>query len=586
MRISRLTPLLLLILCGCPDIALEWDEVNDFNVPTSYSWDGKTIEDIFDEVDLDLEVIQGLLTLDQIPDSVISEISNNAGVPIAEVQGWLGDPEAFCEAWVDGRFDPGEEYVCMSEASIHQLVQSTRDHEPPPSLSNVWYAHGLTLPCCWDEIRGAPCTSYNGLIWLPLEMDLQQIRRDYVSFYCQMDGDDARLGNALHEFSHVLNLDHCEILGESLETLRSFGTDGTAHLKDHERNEVRPGEMGTDWCDHSTEHLSTHAGCLHDCLAGFGDLVTAAAQDDNITLRLIEEKDVYEPGELIRVTAVLQPGSKSLRSSQLDPLLGHLRLWVGESEDSLQPLPVHALAEIRGEEMTVEGTIVKEGIDLWYGLPDAVADDSFIVVATFTGFADSSVAVVSHPLPIRLQPAVLGSQTRQVLQLFKRYESREFLKFLGGDHLQIGRTDLEAVASRFTGSVYASYANLALGANLTIPFHHHDETRNSIEIRVPDPDAASVFLDAVIRDHLPLSYQFVLDRAQAKNMKRLAEKAAPTDPERALQFYERAATHLKGVITHAPPDRDKSTNEKRAEAHARSTLRDVQSRMEALTNSP
>ncbi len=556
----------------------------------------------------------------------------------------LGGPA--CDVLRDTNLPNAYEEICFERGEIAGLVDSTQDMKGGTSfwsLYGFWYAHGLALPCCWDK-SGGSC-NYKGEIWLEssplghlgglaaIECG-NRCREDFVVHYCAHTSDGDRLATAIHELGHVLNLHHAEIACDSVcraddcpGTTWAFGAWALEHVGSHSRVEVRPGWHGSDWCDvdpnaHERKMHGTTASACGD-LCSTRALAEAGSAPSWLNLVVVPEKDSYIPGEPVRVRVVVNvdPNGEGiveyLSERSLDPALGYLKLWTGSSPDpnDLQSDSIPFLADEAGLKSTpLTASVSVTGIDLdvpaapqGVALHDggAAAAPGIHVMASLTGMtarsappglaavppAPYSVAARSAPVEVSIAPMPFApaftpdAYAPDAYALITEPESRRFLRFLGGDHLERGKRNLEEIARQHPGSMYAPYANLALGVNLSYPFRRFDRDQGVLVRREADHVAAIHFLDAA-RDRLsdlPLSYRLVLLRTRARTYRTLARSAAAQDPKTARYQYETARRDLEEIeaqLTGLPWPL--SLNERDARASALAQLAQIDAEMAAI----
>jgi hypothetical protein len=616
--------LLPLLMTGC--LIVDYDYVEGYQ-PALWVSDWPPLGDSLADADILLKVWWG-------------EIGIPADMP-PEIKQLLADPLQFCTRRLDllqkltvediwtKEFDLYNK-ACMTMADIDSLLGTTQDLPFGTgyfALFGIWYAHGLAVPCCGEEA----CWSWEGeLLPTPGDSALGN-REDFAIYICSVLSPRVQVATTLHEIAHVLNLHHADFgfgdqcldcydpdtyeevklaLGDS----GRFGWASLQHLTDrssHKAKYVRPGLLGSRWCDVGITH-----GSLHGTDCETQSKPTSPQLPEGVSLLVEPEKDALLPGEPILVRIVLQvdPGVARTRELQflsepsLDPRLGFLHLWSGSSGDpnALEPVEVPILGkDPRVRPTPLVKTVSVSGVDAGF-LPAAegpsVAGAHF-VSATLSGLRQTPPAALRRAAPpqadlvVRSDPAEVGSLIDlkpldldpNAYALFTHPEARRFEYFMGGDHLVTGRQNLEEIARDHGASIYAPYANLALGVNLSRPFRGYDPNQRSMTFRPPDPNSAADYLeDAGERvDDLPLSYQLVLHQTRASVHEELGDSVASGRAREAVGHYEIAIGELESLLDALrrvawPP----SESERIARARADQKLPELRTKLEDLRTPP
>lgn len=473
----------------------------------------------------------------------------------------------------------GDPNYCWKEGELHGLMTDLGDRST--ATAGSWYLHGVVVPCCDpNAFTQYFCEGYDGAIWLPVGQR-GGIREHFILYSNMLEGPEHRLELGLHESGHVFNLHHCEYQGQDdLDRTKRFGAASLGHLSEPERRHVGPGPEGDGWCSMTSFHKDMHGRCETDPCKRSSPEATLK----RVALTLSPEKKTYYPGEPITVNVTLSldrdPPQRIgyLGERSLSPPLGYLRFWISDApQGTFDPIPPPSFADASLPRATLGPgeRASATGLRLWEGGSGSRLERTFWLKATYAGF-DGAGIVASDPVEVRIVDTAtepgLGLFHRNAFDGFTGDEARTFLSLLGGDHLSAGRARLEAIALNFPETVYAPYANLALGVSLAEPFHF---VRNgAVQVRPAEFDKARSFLEEATRRRqiLPDSYRMVLHEALGRVYARLA--LAASDPNEQADLYGKACAEyldmkpLTALSTALSPD-EASLSLKQREALAR-----------------
>ncbi len=441
-----------------------------------------------------------------------------------------------------------------------------------------WYAHGIVVHCCSDPVSmygeckptcmtvgdQSNVSQINGMIWLA-----DNVREDFVIFQDVTETPNTsdlarwRFTLTLHELGHVLNLHHTEYDADGLHYNWSYGSRSIDHLEDHEEWEVAPGSHNAGFCgDLTDDHKTLHAGMdpYYACSPAWRATGEAL---QGVTLTAVPEDPAYVIGEPIRINISLEASPNLprplplLSKDSLYPGFGHVVLWAGETRDTLRPLTpvVYIDAQFRHANLNGGDRLNVFGQDVWFQLRDVGLERRpFWLAATYTGFddpSDPSLVVRSAPVLIDVVPD--PSVSDPLLQtLFLHSQSRRFLLLFGGDHLPQGKANLETVSSLYPGSIYAPYADLALGVNWLLPDRSVDPS-GGLTIRPPDLGQAKTHLEKAKNriDALAPSYRKSLLLALGRTYEETGDEAAldpNSDPNVIRESYQGAEKEFNGFL--------------------------------------
>jgi hypothetical protein len=239
----------------------------------------------------------------------------------------------------------------------------------------------------------------------------------------------------------------------------------------------------------------------------------AANEEKGVGLTISPEKASYYPGEPIHVKVRLESAALKvvLRSEDaLNPDLGFLTFFVGNSGkwEDMRPLRPAIYADpVPGHApFASAGPIEEAGIGVWYTIPWSGIDlrRPFWLGATFAGFADRELVVTSKAVQVNVGIENPKIWSPRAYDLFTEEQSRRLLFLLGGDHLTCGIANLERIARDYPKTIYALYANLALGVMWANPSYGIDED-GAPSLRDADPDKARTYLLAAFKQKETLS---------------------------------------------------------------------------------
>jgi len=545
-------------VCACRAVlVLKIDYITGYPPSLMRSSDGRTLEGVYEAADIRTIVRQ-------------TEIRNPNGTP----------------------------GTCLDDASLDFILKGPSQISPTsgsvassPIQEDVWSAHGLIVPCCTGAIRGGNCGDYTGLIWL----DLTQIRKNFVVFHVPLQQSDGLTATTVHELGHVLNLHHCEIDEDGLDANMALGPECLRHFREDSDECLMPGPKGLPWGNVDPLHASRHMDL--NCTADEFSIKSEAPGGESMegaTLTVAAEKDSYLPGEPVRVNVVLGPNPRSaatdlqyLSELSLDPELGYLTLWAGESITGMRRLKTMTLAEAKLALRPLDGSVSATGLDVWFALPVAEIESTkpFHVKATYAGFGDGSTMISSRPILINVAGAPgppLFDPT--AYELFKDTGARRFLYFLGGDHLADGMHKLERISEEFPESIYATYANLALGVSAALPFYSYQNEMDGIIERPPLWEKAARYLVRAnaTSGNLAPSYRIVLHEALALTSRMLGDQIAGPDPDASLAHYSEAREQLQAILAMDSSSRPLSRRERTAKDEAASELRLLEEKIRLL----
>jgi hypothetical protein len=197
----------------------------------------------------------------------------------------------------------------------------------------------------------------------------------------------------------------------------------------------------------------------------------------------------------------------------LDPSHGFTTLWASDANTPFRRLvtPKFIDENLRTKSVT-RGRAAQARFGAWFGT-GLNQESSSQLKAAFTGVMPAGQVVVSPPTNVNIRDGRLCNPKARAL--FSTPQARRFLWLMGGDHLPAGLRALKEVAQRYPRSIYAPYANLALGVHWARPFHRINRSRKGqVIVREASPDKAREYLEnAMRRRHLlPPSYRDILER--------------------------------------------------------------------------
>ena len=290
-------------------------------------------------------------------------------------------------------------------------------------------------------------------------------------------------------------------------------------------------------------HSAVGAACLLSLLALVDPTIATGAEDTDGRLELVLEADrtqllLSEP--VYVAVRLINRGKESVSVyHDLDPELGWLRIefvgpqgpisfapWsVADSELTPQPLAPNA-------EVSALFPIFYGGRGWTFSRPG-----QYTATAVYTDRVNQRERVLrsnSVEFEVREDPA-----GEFLIRDPAGSEAGKLLMWQQGDHLRKGIVRLEELTRTFPKSRLASYANLALGVNLSRSFKDY----STGQLREPQCEASLELLSRVRNDDLPASLRMERKLSEARCL-RLTGK--PEDADAAL----RVARSLAGERTY------------------------------------
>jgi len=230
-----------------------------------------------------------------------------------------------------------------------------------------------------------------------------------------------------------------------------------------------------------------------------------------VTLGVTPEKPHYLPGEPIHVDitltrldgATLTAGFKYY-AEKLNPNLGQLYFSVRPKYSpfgyrELQQPFLHESDPNAVIATELFGSATRKGVGIWFTLTDSNHPPTgrpFWLKTDFAGFADPNLYVESQPVEVVVDEDsdCQGLYDDDAFELFVHPAAREFLFFLGGDHIPQGYKNLTKISSSYKDTIYAAYADVALGAYWARPFKGMNSIGSTIT-RSADPVKSKAYLD-------------------------------------------------------------------------------------------
>ncbi len=452
---------------GGPELLLEYDSIDDARAITTKA-DGLTLESSYCMPDT-----QGIC----------------GGLAVVVDKQVVTDPNLVLDS-------------CVNEMSLDQQIGCTRDLGPE---RGQWYAHGLATTSLLKEGTGDYCLDYWGMLWLTeAACDLEnresegsedQIRRDFVVFDAdrradsrtnRTKGNDTLMGIAVHELAHVLNIHHEDMAEEKSTLSGELGQVSRDHLafklfppESIPYLHVAPGaDPRFPFCQYTSSQEWPFSTDEHDLKHCCGDLGAAYVLGSApAILRIKPEKLLYCPGEPITINVTLKAASPVEIYPHFDPELGHLVLWNDDGRGFHRlTTPRYIDARLTPKSLAPGEELAEQGIDIWFGtgLNQEVYS---LLKASFHGFDPSGFVVSSRPVKVHVEDYNGVLCNTDARRLFDSPQSRRFMWLMGGDHLKTGIANLKQISDHYPNSVYAPYANLALGRNWVRRFHYVTESR-------------------------------------------------------------------------------------------------------------
>ena len=382
----------------------------------------------------------------------------------------------------------GAHGVVVPNPAVYELDATGKWTCPGGRLGVVWL-----LPPCGSATSGSSTTWVSGF------------RKHFLAFWKPDKGDPVARDNQafitnVHELGHVFNLHHCEYNNDGLDNKGIFKATGScaSHMGEINKNEmhVMPGTQnnpGMSFCDYNRTHWRTHK---NQTCCGVNREVDAGAEFDLVEEKLKNlrakvglsarpEKPRYLPGEPIHLDVSIDYRGGPADATRYSYLDGSLNPGFGQLFFSVKPKfwptgyrvlsPTSSYHVAQSNPIELAGPVEQKGVGIWFTLSDSKhppRQRPFWVKADFAGFTDPELHLESDRVEIvvNTNDSSPGLFNQDAYELFTHPAARQFLFFLGGDHLPKGYQNLAEISARFSETIYAPYADVALGAYWARPF--------------------------------------------------------------------------------------------------------------------